>query len=206
MEITQLPLRYIQPGQTLHSQILYYSENWHVVGYSLIALGIFIEGDAVLFTAGFLTHQGVFNPLLAFLWLLAGGVFGDILWYQLGAYLQHKNNRVVRWLKSVTNPLGPHLLEHPKRSLFVSKFLYGINHAILCKAGALGLPLKKFILDDLPGNIAWILIVGGLGYTSSAGIVHIGHSIRYVEIGLVAGIVLLTLISRLISRFLKKAL
>lgn len=204
--MTRLPVHYLQHGHTLHSQIIYYSEQWHTIGYFLIAFGIFIEGDAILFTAGFLTHQGFFNPILAFLWLLAGGIFGDLLWYKLGAYLQGKDNRVVRWLKKITDPLAPHLLERPKRSLFLSKFLYGINHAILCKAGALKLPLKEFIIDDLPGNIAWILIVGGLGYASSAGVVHVGHSIRYVEIGLVAGIVLLTLISRFISRFLKKAL
>lgn len=197
---------FLPHSHSLTPVVMNLSAQWHILGYALIAFGIFIEGDAILFTAGFLTHQGLFNPILAFLWLLAGGIFGDVLWYQLGAYLQHKNNRVVRWLKSVTEPLGPHLLERPKRSLFLSKFLYGINHAILCKAGALGLPLKEFMIDDLPGNIAWILIVGGLGYASSAGIVHIGHSIKYVEIGLVVGIILLTLLSRLISRFLKKAL
>lgn len=182
------------------------SEQWHVVGYALVAFGIFIEGDAVLFTAGFLAHQGLFHPILVFLWLLAGGVLGDVVWYKIGAYLQTKDNRLVRWLKKVTDPLAPHLLERPKRSLFLSKFLYGVNHAILCKAGALGLPLKKFMVNDLPGNIAWILIVGGLGYASSAGVVQIGHSLRYAEIGLLLGIIILTLLSRFISRFLKKIL
>ncbi|MBL8031481.1 MAG: DedA family protein [Candidatus Doudnabacteria bacterium] len=202
----QLPPQYLRHGHTLHSQILYYSEHWHTLGYVFIALGIFIEGDAVLFTAGFLTHQGLFHPVLAFLWLLAGGVIGDLVWYKIGAYLQGKDNRIVRWLKKITDPLAPHLLERPKRSLFLSKFLYGVNHAILCKAGALGLPLKQFMVNDLPGNIAWILIVGGLGYASSAGIVQIGHSLRYAEIGLLVGIVLVTLLSRFISRFLKKIL
>lgn len=160
----------------------------------------------MLFTAGFLTHQGLFHPILVFLWLLAGGVLGDLVWYKIGAYLQGKDNRIVRWLKKITDPLAPHLLERPKRSLFLSKFLYGVNHAILCKAGALGLPLKQFMVNDLPGNIAWILIVGGLGYASSAGIVQLGHSLRYAEIGLLLGIIILTLFSRLISRFLKKIL
>lgn len=197
---------FLPHSHSLAPVVMNLSEQWHTLGYFLIAFGIFIEGDAILFTAGFLTHQGFFNPILVFLWLLAGGIFGDLLWYKIGAYLQGKDNRLVRWLKKITDPLAPHLLERPKRSLFLSKFLYGINHAILCKAGALKLPLKEFMIDDLPGNIAWILIVGGLGYASSAGIVHVGHSLRYMEIGLVVGIVLLTLISRFISRFLKKAL
>jgi membrane protein DedA with SNARE-associated domain len=204
--MTRLPLHYLQNGHSFHSHILYYSEQWHTIGYFLVAFGIFIEGDAVLFAAGFLSHQGLFDPFLAFLWLLAGGIVGDLVWYKIGAYLQGKDNRLVRWLKKMTDPLAPHLLERPKRSLFLSKFLYGINHAILCKAGALGLPLKEFVKDDLPGNIAWILIVGGLGYASSAGVVQVGRSLKYIEIGLVVGIILLTLISRLISRVLKKIL
>lgn len=199
----------IQSAQQVHevrNQVLLVSEQWQLIGYILFTAGLVIEGDAVLFTAGFLSHRGVFNPLLMFFWLLAGSTIGDVLWYRLGAWLQGKNNWLVRWLKKVTNPLGPHLLERPKRSLFLSKFLYGINHAILCKAGALGLPLKEFIRDDLPGNIAWILIVGGLGYASSAGVVHLGHSIRYAEMGLALGILAFMVISRTFTHFFKKKL
>ncbi len=199
-------LNYWHKTRGLTPLLIQYSEQWHVLGYLLIVLGIFIEGDAVLFTAGFLTHQGLFNPALAFLWLLGGATIGDIIWYQLGAYLQDKDNFIVRWLKRVTNPLGPHLLEHPKRSLLLSKFLYGINHAILCKAGALKLPVKEFIRDDLPANIAWIIIVGGLGYASSAGVVQLHHSIRNTEVGLLIGILAFMLLSRLFSRFAKKKL
>lgn len=198
--------RYVRHGHDVQMALLQISEQWHILGYVLIAVGIFLEGDAVLFTAGFLSHQGLFNPFLAFYWLLLGGILGDMLWYQLGAWLVVKNNFFVRWLKKVTDPLGPHLLESPKRSLFLSKFLYGINHAILAKAGALGMPLKDFVRSDLPGNIAWILIVGGLGYASSAGVVHLGHSVRYAEIGLLAGLILFIMLSRVIARALKKKL
>jgi membrane protein DedA with SNARE-associated domain len=206
MRATEFISRNAHHVNQVRAEVLILSEQWQLIGYLLFTLGIVIEGDAVLFTAGFLSHQGLFHPVLMFIWLLAGSTVGDLAWYRLGAWLQGKNNWLVRWLKKVTNPLGPHLLERPKRSLFLSKFLYGINHAILCKAGALGLPIKEFVRDDLPGNIAWILIIGGLGYASSAGIVHLGHSIRYAEIGLLAGIGALMIISRTFTHFFKKKL
>lgn len=204
----------MQEFETLHKQLhhnhhintllLHASGNWRIVGYVSLAIGIFLEGDAVLFTAGFLSHQGLFDPVFMFLWLLLGSTIGDVAWYQLGAWLEPKNNWLVRWLKTVTNPLGPHLLERPKRSLFISKFLYGVNHAILAKAGALGMPLADLMRKDLPGNIAWIIIVGGLGYASSAGVVHLGRSLRYAEMGLLLGIILLMSISRIFTYFFKK--
>lgn len=206
MRTTHYVTQSAQHVQQLQSQIILVSQQWQLIGYVLFTLGIIVEGDAVLFTAGFVSHQGIFNPILMFVWLLAGGTVGDILWYKLGEFLEPYDNRVVRWLKTVTNPLGRHLLEHPKKSLFLSKFLYGVNHAILCKAGALHIPLKRFIRDDLPANIFWILIIGGLGYASSAGVVHIRHSIRYAELGLVVGLILLMIISRIFTHYFKKKL
>jgi membrane protein DedA with SNARE-associated domain len=185
---------------------MYCVQQWHTLGYFLIALGIFIEGDAVLYTAGFLSHRGILDPWLAFIWLLGGATIGDVAWYKLGAYLEPKDTRVVRWLKHATNPLGPHLTDRPRRSLFISKFLYGINHAILCKAGALHIPLKRFMRIDLPANLAWILVVGGLGYASSAGFSHVRKYLHYGELGLLLGIILLMILSRLFAHFFKKKL
>lgn len=193
-------------SNSLTSFLVYSFAYFHTFGYLLVAIGVFIEGDAVLYTTGFLAHRGILDPWLAFIWLLGGVTLGDIAWYKLGEYLEPKNNRLVRWLKKVTNPLGPHLLERPRRSLFLSKYLYGINHAILCKAGALRIPLKKFLKMDLPANLAWIFIVGGLGYASSAGLAHARRYIHYGEIGLLLGIILLMLLSRLFSHYFKKKL
>ncbi len=190
----------------IHSVFLAYNSQWHLYGYIILAFGIFIEGDAVLYTAGFLAHRGVFDPSLTFFWLLAGATLGDIAWYELGAYLEPKDNTVVRWLKKATNPFGPYLINHPKKSLFISKFLYGVNHAILCKAGAMQTPLQTFIRNDLPANLFWIIIIGGLGYASSAGLLHMRHPVRTAEVGLLVGILTIMLISRVFAYIFKRKL
>lgn len=187
-------------------QFLGYNTQWRLYGYMALAFGIFIEGDAVLYTAGFLAHRGIFDPSLTFLWLLAGATLGDIVWYKLGAYLETKDNVVVRWLKKVTNPLGPYLQHHPKKSLFISKYLYGINHAVLCKAGAMSIPLKELIRHDLPANIVWIATVGGLGYVVSSGLVHLKFSVRMVEFSLIFGVILLIVLSKFFAYLFKQKL
>ena len=187
-------------------QFLAYHSQWRLYGYTLLAFGIFIEGDAVLYTAGFLAHRGVFDPSLTFFWLLAGATLGDIVWYNLGSYLETQDNTIVRWLKKATNPFGLYLTNHPKKSLFISKFLYGVNHAILCKAGAMQTPLKTFIRNDLPANLLWIVIVGGLGYASSAGLVHMRHPVRMAELGLFVGILVIMFIFRIMAYIFKQKL
>ncbi len=190
----------------IYSFFFQYNNQWHLYGYVLLALGIFIEGDAVLFTAGFLAHRGFFNPSLTFLWALVGATLGDIVWYKLGEYLENKDNRLVRWLKTATNPLGPYLLNHPKKSLFISKFLYGINHAILAKAGAMRMPLNELIRNDLPANLFWIITIGSLGYASSAGLVHMRHPVRTAELGLLIGILTIIMLAHIFAYFFKKKL
>lgn len=179
------------------------SEQWRIAGYATAAIGIALEGDAVLFTAGFLAHQGVFHPALLLCWLVAGGSIGDIAWYMLGAYLNTRSNRVVTWLKRTTDPLGPYLEKRRARNLILSKFIYGVNHAILCKAGAMRIPLRTFTTENLWANSIWIILVGGLGYASSASTVHVLRTVHHIELALLCTLILFLVSTRILSPLLK---
>lgn len=195
---------YAAHGHSLNTSLALISEQARIVGYAAATVGIVIEGDAVLFTAGFLAHQGVFHPALLLCWLIAGGSIGDIAWYKLGAYLNTRSNRVVTWLKRATDPLGPYLEHRRARNLVISKFIYGVNHAILCKAGAMQIPLRTFAAENLRANSIWIVLVGGLGYLSSMGAVHVLRTVHHIELGLLATLVIFLLCTRILSPVIKR--
>lgn len=185
---------------------LHHAGQLHLFAYAVFIVGMFIEGDGIVFSVAFIAHRKHINPAAAILAIFVATILSDITWYYIGAYLQTKDNFLVRWAKRLTNPLSAHLVERPRHSLILAKFLYGINHAIWAKAGAMGLPLRKLLGEDILATIIWMFIIGGLGIASSAGFIAAKHYIRYGELGLLAGLALLIICSKIFTHFFKKKL
>ena len=183
--------------------ILYYISNWQHIAYLILFLAMIIEGDVFLFTAAFFTQQGVLNPIFVFLSVFAGISFGDFLWYRAGVWINHSSSFVMRCVEKISGPFDKHLLQRPQRTIFISKFLYGIHHALMLRAGTLKLEQKKFLKDDFVANIFWIIIVGGLGYISGASYSAIKHYLKFAEGTLLAGIIIFLLIEIIITHISK---
>lgn len=185
--------------------LIHYLALWAPVGYLTIFLGMIFEGDLVLFTAAFLTRTGAFNPILMIVTVFSGVIIGDLLWYKLGARL-NEGSFLQRAASRLGKPFDRHLLARPLHTIFISKFVYGIHHAVLMRAGALGLDKKKFIKDDLISSFWWVTVVGGLGYFSSASFDIVKHYLRSFELFLLVGVLGFILLERLITWQLKKNL
>ncbi|MBI4119774.1 MAG: VTT domain-containing protein [Parcubacteria group bacterium] len=190
----------------MDATLLHYLTAWKILGYGAIFLGMIFEGDAVLFTAAFLAHQGFFDPLNMFVVVLCGILIGDSLWYLLGHWLNTSSAFFTKWAARIAAPFDQHLLNSPFRTIFISKFTYGFHHAILVRAGSLGLPWKNILETDIPASLLWITIVGGLGYASGAAFVLIKHYLRFAELGLLAALIIFIAAYYLIVRSTKKRL
>lgn len=165
-------------------------QNHRLVGYIVIFFGMIFEGDIFLFTAYFLTHLGFFDPVNMFLTTILGVSMGDLGWYWLGVRLHNRFSWLRFWADKVAAPFDEHLKRRPLRTIFLSKFTYGVHHAILMRAGALGMKLEQFIPNDWASNLFWITIVGGLGFLSSASFTAIRHRLKIVELGLLIGLLI----------------
>ncbi len=176
------------------------------IGYTSAFIGMIFEGDIVLFTMAFFTREGFFNPLLMFITVFAGVIIGDILWYKLGKRLASSGKLLHKFFINLTEASDRHLLERPFHTIFVSKFAYGIHHLILMRAGAINVPLNRFIRDDMRASLVWILIVGSLGYFSSYSFEFVKHSLKFAEIILLISVVFFVLAERFILRQFKKEL
>lgn len=174
--------------------------------YIVLFIGMVLEGDMVLFTAAFLMHQGVFDPGKALLTAFLGVIFGDLLWYTLGSKLKETDWRIARWAISIAKPFDEHLRTQPFHTIFMSKFAYGFHHAILMRAGALRIKIKRFLKDDIASTISWMFIIVMFGYFSSASFDLIKHYIRFAEIALFVGLLIFFIIWHYLAQRLKKRL
>jgi membrane protein DedA with SNARE-associated domain len=175
-------------------------------GYGAIFVGTFLEGEAVVYTTAFLVHREVFNIFLATLVAYAGVIAGDVAWYRLGARIRNHPSRWGHKVLNLTDKFDVSLHEKTTRTIFISKFSYGIHHLLMARAGYIGVPQQHFIRKDLIVSIVWLGIVGGLGYLSSASLSHVGRRLKYVEIGIVIGLVFFFFVLGWLRYLLKKIL
>jgi membrane protein DedA with SNARE-associated domain len=161
---------------------------------------MFLEGDIFLFSAFFLAREGVFNlwPLIGFSYF--GVLLGDLMWYRLGIKVDKSNSRLLRHAEKIAAPFDEHLISRTFRTIFISKYTYGIYHAILLRAGMLRFPIRRFVGYDAVSTIAWMSIVGGLGYFSSFYFSMIKNYIKFAEVGLLLGVLLFVFVSYYLAR------
>jgi membrane-associated protein len=180
-----------------------------LIAYSVLFFGMMIEGDLLVFTTGFLIHHRAFDPWDAFFVALAGCVIGDFLWYLLGR-TDTSHNKILRWLGEATDKIGgridAHISVRTFRTLFISKFIYGVHHFTLVRAGRRGVPLGKLFKNDVPASALWIIIVGALGYLASASFELVRRRVHYLEIALLLAVALYFIFVEIIGKFLKKRL
>ncbi len=183
------------------SLVLHYIVFWKPLAYVILFFAMIVEGETFLFTAAFLAAQGFLDKELTFFFLFAGVQLGDSLWYWLGHKINHSDNRFSRWLVKVTGPFDEHLEQNTLRTLFISKFIYGFHHFILARAGVLKIKFDEFVKYDLLSNLAWIVIVGGLGYLSGASFLLMKHYLKFAEYALILGLAIFLTLDLLIVKF-----
>lgn len=175
----------------MDSFLLNYVTSLGPLAFAVVFFGIVLEGEMTLFTAAFLTQQGYFQPAEMAVLALAASHLGDWGWYVAGRGFCHPGTAIDRWVCRLCGPLDRLLAANPVRTVFVNKFVYGLSHLTLLRAGATKVAAKNIARADLPAATAWFLVIGSLGYFFSASAALVKDYIRYSEIALLAGLLLL---------------
>jgi membrane protein DedA with SNARE-associated domain len=173
----------------------------------LIYLGLFVgmilEGDVVLLTGAFLSHQRIIHALPAFLAIFAGVMIGDYLWYWLGAAILPRWPVAERVARRLTRALEPMLERQFFLAVFICKFTYGLNHAILARAGLHRIDRRRYFKTILAANLIWVSALGGVGYFASSSFGLVRHYVKYGEIALLVVFVGAILLDRAIGRLVE---
>jgi len=145
-------------------------------GYSTIFLGLALEylgfpipGEAILLVGGLLAGQGHLRLSLALPLILLGVVSADSLWFWLG---RRRGAGVVRAVCRFTRNSNACVgrVERTYRrlglaTLLCGKLLPGIRQLIPALAGTFRVSYPLFVLLDVLGTTAWVLVFWILGRT-----------------------------------------
>lgn len=158
-----------------------------------LLIGFFLPGDSLLFTAGFLASQGVFDIAALSLGCFVAAVLGNVAAYAFGArfgraLFERPNSRFFK---------RDHLLKahafyerHGAPALLLARFIPGVRVFAPVVAGIGLMDYRKFTLVNVLGGGVWAFGLTWAGY-------WLGHSIPNVDrylLPIVSGIVVVSVL------------
>ncbi|RYY80929.1 MAG: DedA family protein [Moraxellaceae bacterium] len=160
----------------IDQHLLEFVRDYGVWVYAILFLIIFVEtglvvmpllpGDSLLFAAGAIAATGAMDPVLLSGLLLLAAVLGDSVNYQIGRYIGPRvfdmNLRIIK---------RDHLLKtqsffekHGGKTIIFARFLPIIRTFAPFIAGVSHMHYPRFLMFNLIGGTAWILLLLWLGY------------------------------------------
>ncbi|MBA3813498.1 MAG: DedA family protein [Alphaproteobacteria bacterium] len=127
-------------------------QNW---GYLAVFLGSMIEGESVIFIAGFFAHEGYLSLPKIILVSFVGTLFADQALYFVG---RHYGNPFINRFPSFRPRADKafNLLRRYDNIFILSfRFIYGIRIISPVVIGASGVGVKRFILLNLIAALIW---------------------------------------------------
>lgn len=133
-------------------------------GYLAVFLGVIVEGELVMLTAGFLASR----QLLQLDWVIIAALLGSIAIYQTLFFVgRTRGNRLLAaypaWGARVAK-VQRLLAAHHLWVVFGYRMLYGMRTVAPCALGMSGISQRRFFALDLIPAILWSVAFPWLGY------------------------------------------
>jgi membrane-associated protein len=129
--------------------------------------GIFLPGDSLLFTAGFLASQGHFNIVVLCLICFVAAVAGDATGYYIGDRMGRRlfTKPESRIFKPEYLLKAQHFFErHGGKAIIIGRFMPIVRTMVPMVAGAGTMTYHKFFTYNVIGAFLWAVCVTLAGY------------------------------------------
>jgi len=165
------------------------NESW---GYLALLAGVFAEsmglplpGETLVMFAGFLSRK---QTHLQIQWVILVGisaaVMGDNAGYLLG---HHLGKTFIRWIKKLgrlddldIEAAKDLIARHGGKTVFFSRFIFGLRTIAGPMAGSLGMPWRRFFKFNLLGAATWATAMAFMGYAFAG---EFNSLLDYIEKG-----------------------
>lgn len=130
-----------------------------------------IEGPLVMMVSGFLVKLGYLNFIFAFILIVAGDLFGDIVWYGVGYLFGMSFVRKFGRFFSITEQsvikVENIFHKHHSTILLLSKLTMGFGFALvtLVTAGLVKTSFRWFVFWNTLGGLIWTGVLMTVGFS-----------------------------------------
>ena len=165
-------------------------------------LGLPIPEELVLLVLGYLTAYDILKVTPALLTSFIAVIISDNLGYFIGKYNKNFLQKFVS--KKKFQFAKNHMLQHGKKTLFLSRFICGLRVLFPIVTGSVGIPWKTFILVDLSAILILIPVFFSLGYLFSSYVDSIGKFIVTIDRIVLAIVISLFFLLFFFYRYMQK--
>lgn len=171
------------------------------LGYLFLFLMMMLEGEVFLVVSATLAHLGAFRLWEVFVVAFAGVVLGNILWYYLGMMVGTYGiaKKLIARAERAVDYFLPHFREKPSSSIFISKFIYGVNHAVVFMSGVLRIDFMFFLKAETLASVAWVVFHTTMGYLFGYAAIQITHKASLFVLILAAFVIGFILLQKLFT-------
>lgn len=176
--------------KNLISLISVYGVSAVVFAESGLLIGFFLPGDSLLFTLGFLIHQGIvdFNIHYAVIILFIAAALGDSVGYAFGRRVGRRlffRKDSAFFHKENLKRAEDFYKKHGGKAIIIARFMPVIRTFAPIIAGMSHMHYRNFIIFNLIGALLWSVGITYLGYYAGTWIEHYGINIEYIIIGII---------------------
>lgn len=167
---------------------------------ALLSALMFVESDAVIVFVGILIHLGIVPLLWGVVISLVFGFLNDFVWFSVGRHLRNKDHALIVWIEKVTARANVHLNNHLFKSIFLTKFMYGIvgiHRATLIRCGMNHLSYKKFFVYNGISVVVWAIALIAFGYFASDSVTRVNHVVRIIELSFISLVIVVVALRKI---------
>lgn len=151
------------------------------LAYLALFLAVFWEGEFALITAGVLLHMGVFSLWPTVMVAICAATAKTIVGYHIGRFLgkTFPKSHLLKYFSRKVFYYLPSYKKRPFWSIFISKFIYGVNNAALIFAGYTKTNFKTYCTAEAISSVIWLGGMFVLGNYFSSTAQALSHNVRY---------------------------
>lgn len=138
-----------------------------VFAESGLFFGFFLPGDSLLFTAGLLASQGIFDVWIVLIGVAIFAILGDQVGYWMGKkYGKGFFNNPNSFFRNPKRILQAEEFysTHGKKTIVLARFVPAVRTFAPIVAGIGEMDYKTFVKYNIVGGILWTVLFVGLGY------------------------------------------
>jgi membrane-associated protein len=156
-----------------------------------LLIGFFLPGDSLLFTAGFLVQQNIFqiNIHLFVVLLFTAAVLGDSVGYTFGKRVGRKlfereNTRFFR--KENLERAEAFYEKHGAKTIVIARFVPIVRTFAPIVAGSSKMSYQRFITYNVIGGALWTASFTYLGYFAGKLLIEAGVNVEAAALAIIA--------------------
>ena len=139
-------------------------ENYNYLGYIIVLLGTFLEGETILIMGGFAAHQGYLHLSMVIVAAFAGSLSGDQLYFYLGR--RHGQTILAKrpsWQARV-DKVEKLMKRYRVLVILAYRFFYGTRSITPFAIGLSRTPARLFIPLNILAVLVWSIVISILGF------------------------------------------